>query len=557
MNQSENRKKHKTIRALESKAKNKDINALFQLAQYYEQGEYVEKDPEQAERYYVQALELFQPQSLQLSSLKLTDFRVFDHLEIDFCHQYKHNSNLTVIIGNNGAGKTTILEALAKSLSWLINSIRSNKDSGTGLSIDQLDINNNSIIGYSSIVCQFLITRETQYELELSKSKVGSDSSRKSSLENIKQLASIYKLAHSRNDQYNFPIMAFYDIERAIEIDKKDTLPFDEISEQKGWNKFAGYSKALNGSADFQLFFRWFKHLEDLNNATGQQNQSLLIAIDKLQAELDSELIKEMERQTTLDANIIEFLRVLKQQKQKKIAQLKAQITEESSAQPSTIIKHITEAIYQFMPGFSNLRIQRTPLAMLIDKDNVILNILQLSQGEKSLLALVADIARRLVLLNPSLDNPLQGKGIVLIDEIDLHLHPTWQQSVIPNLLSTFPNVQFIVTTHSPQVLTTVHHQCIRILTKGSVFNASANTFGEESRTTLEDVMSVDSRPQDLMSQQLTNYLERINRGDIESNDISSLRTELEKHYGKDYSQLRLADMAINRHLAIRKNKNI
>ena len=138
MSQPEDRKKHKTIRALENKAHKGDMNALFQLAKNYEQGQYVEKSPKQAEIYYAKVLELFQPQSLQVSSLKLTDFRVFEDLEIDFCHQYKHNSNLTVIIGNNGAGKTAILEALAKSLSWLINGIRSSKDSGTGDSINEL-----------------------------------------------------------------------------------------------------------------------------------------------------------------------------------------------------------------------------------------------------------------------------------------------------------------------------------------------------------------------------------------------------------------------------------
>ena len=232
MSQSEDRKKHKTIRALENKAHKGDMNALFQLAQYYEQGEYVEKDPEQAERYYAQALELFQPQSLQFTYLKLTDFRVFEQLEIDFCHQYKHNSNLTVIIGNNGAGKTTILEALAKSLSWLINSIRSNKDSGTGSSISDLDINNNSIAKYASIVSQLLITKDTQYELELSKSRQGSHISRKSFLESIKQLASLYKLAHSKNDQCSFPIIAFYGAERANDINKKD-IEFNTVLDQK------------------------------------------------------------------------------------------------------------------------------------------------------------------------------------------------------------------------------------------------------------------------------------------------------------------------------------
>lgn len=555
MNQSKKRK-HKTIRALKSKAKSNDIKALFQLAQYYELGEYVEKDAEQAEIYYAQALNLFQPHSLQFTSLKLIDFRVFEQLEVDFCHQYKHASNLTVIIGNNGAGKTTILEALTKSLSWLINSIRSNKDSGTGSLISDLDINNNSTAKYASIVSQILIKKDTQYELELSKSRQGSHISRKNFLESIKQLASLYKLAHAKNDQFSFPIMAFYGAERANDINKKD-IDFNTVLDQKHWTKLDAYDKeALNGKADFKLFMHWFKYLNDANNANNQQNQEILTSISALQAELDSELVMAMEKQAITDANINEFLRVFKQQKQQEIDKLQAQIINNPSIQSNIIIQYVTQAIYTFMPDFSDLRIQLSPFEVLINKNDITLNILQLSQGEKSLLALVADIARRLVLLNPSLDTPLKGNGIVLIDEIDLHLHPTWQQSVITNLLETFPNIQFIVTTHSPQVLTTVHHKCIRILTKDGVFNATVNTIGEESRTTLEDVMDVDSRPQSSMSQHLTDYLKRVNRGDIASDDVQSLRTKLEKHYGKSYSQLRLADMKINQWLAIQATGN-
>ncbi len=64
---------------------------------------------------------------------------------------------------------------------------------------------------------------------------------------------------------------------------------------------------------------------------------------------------------------------------------------------------------------------------MSIDKNGQTLNVLQLSQGEKSLMALVGDIARRLAMMNPMLGNPLNGEGIVLIDEVDMHPHPTWQ----------------------------------------------------------------------------------------------------------------------------------
>ena len=90
----------------------------------------------------------------------------------------------------------------------------------------------------------------------------------------------------------------------------------------------------------------------------------------------------------------------------------------------------------------------------------------QLSDGEKCLIALVADIARRLAIANPILEDPLQGEGVVLIDEVDLHLHPAWQRMVLPKLIATFPNCQFIVSTHSPQILGEVDASQIRILTQ-------------------------------------------------------------------------------------------
>jgi predicted ATP-binding protein involved in virulence len=97
-----------------------------------------------------------------------------------------------------------------------------------------------------------------------------------------------------------------------------------------------------------------------------------------------------------------------------------------------------------------------------IINDGVLININQASQGQKTLIAMIADLSRRLVLLNPNLKNPLYGQGIVIIDEIELHLHPQWQQSIVHSLTSTFPNIQFIITTHSPQILSTVDKDCIR-----------------------------------------------------------------------------------------------
>jgi len=535
-------KKSSTIRVLENKASKDDINALFQLAQYYEEGKEVKKDLEQAEVYFSRVLTLFQAQSLQISSLKLADFRGFESVSIDFTN--KDNSNLTVIIGNNGAGKTSLLDTIKKSLSWIIKSMLNQKSSGTGEFIDELDINNSSESGYASIVTQYSIISGFDCLLELSKTRKNVESTQKGFYQDITQLAKIYKLANSRDVQLNFPMMAYYSIERANEISKKDTKPFDEVAEENSWDKFDGYDKALNGAADFKLFFRWFKYLEDCSNAmVAKQNHKILTEIAKLQSELDGDLIKEMQRQARLDSKANDFLISFKQKKQAELSRLQGQVT---PGLTNKIIESVIQVISEFMPEFKNLRIQRHPLAMLIDKNGIPLNIRQLSQGEQSLLALVADITRRLVLLNPSLENPLQGNGIVLIDEIDLHLHPKWQQAVIPSLLKTFPNIQFIITTHSPQVATTADDECIRILSDGKVYSAPKGSRGAKSSRLLKRLFEVEVRPpNDSNSIDLAEYKNFVYSDNWECIQAQELRKRLDQQFGGEEPDLTELDLYI------------
>lgn len=114
----------------------------------------------------------------------------------------------------------------------------------------------------------------------------------------------------------------------------------------------------------------------------------------------------------------------------------------------------VRSAIMSMLDNCSNLRVARKPrLEMKIDKGNISLNVSQMSDGEKCIMALLGDLARRLTLANPTLENPLLGEGVVLIDEIELHMHPAWQRRILNVLSTTFPNLQFIVTTHSPIIL--------------------------------------------------------------------------------------------------------
>lgn len=124
----------------------------------------------------------------------------------------------------------------------------------------------------------------------------------------------------------------------------------------------------------------------------------------------------------------------------------------------------VNHAIETLVPDVKNLEIDRSSgkARLLVENFGNKVNITQLSQGQKMLVALAGDLARRLTTLNPESDEPLKCHGVVIIDEVELHLHPRWQQEILIGLQRTFPNLQFIVTTHSPQVLSTVDNECIR-----------------------------------------------------------------------------------------------
>jgi predicted ATP-binding protein involved in virulence len=112
----------------------------------------------------------------------------------------------------------------------------------------------------------------------------------------------------------------------------------------------------------------------------------------------------------------------------------------------------IERALQIFLDGFSNLRVAENPPRLMVDKGRTPLDLAQLSDGQRSVLAMVSDLCKRLCQANPQID-PLTGEGVVLIDELELHLHPTWQREIIEKFRRTFPRIQFITTTHSPFVI--------------------------------------------------------------------------------------------------------
>lgn len=168
-------------------------------------------------------------------------------------------------------------------------------------------------------------------------------------------------------------------------------------------------------------------------------------------------------------------------------------------------LKYVTRAIEEFVPDYNNIRVKRSPRPhMLVDKKGITINLDQLSDGEKNLIALVGDIARRLAIANPNNVNPLEGSGIVLIDEIDLHLHPSWQRIMIPKLIELFPNCQFVFSTHSPQVLSHIQPEKIFLLEniKNELsYSKAMDSYGKNTDRILEDLLHVDSRPKEIKNE--------------------------------------------------------
>ena len=183
------------------------------------------------------------------------------------------------------------------------------------------------------------------------------------------------------------------------------------------------------------------------------------------------------------------------------------------------------------------------------------LEIGQLSDGQRAVLALAADLARRMAHGNPHVEDPLSSEAIVLIDEVELHLHPSWQQRILCDLRRTFPNAQFIVSTHSPQVLTTVEPQHIVELARkdGRIVAGSAAgwTYGAQAGDVLSVVMGVDERPDNAFSKKLARYRRLINDDEGESREALVLRRELEG-LSPDDPALSRADVEIRRRQLLR-----
>ncbi len=196
----------------------------------------------------------------------------------------------------------------------------------------------------------------------------------------------------------------------------------------------------------------------------------------------------------------------------------------------------LRSVVGELVPEFTNLRIQESPrLGFVVDKRGQPFYLHQLSDGERGLLALVFDLTRRLAIANPESDDPIaEGMALVLIDEIELHLHPKWQRDVLGRLRSVFRNCQFVVTSQSPLVLGEVEARCVRFLEfqDGKVIATTpSEAYGMDANRILLELMGAPVRNKQ-METELRSLFELIDAENFTQarEKIAALEKQLGEH---------------------------
>ncbi len=331
---------------------------------------------------------------MRISELNLRNFRIIGE---DFpTIKFSPSQNATIFLGNNGCGKTSILD----SISLLISPFISQFPSMSEKMISELDVHRDregKLCDYLEISAIFK-TKGGSYLFESRTRKGASSKAPESDLKEIKQLAQDLKTEILEEENVQLPIFAYYGTGRG-----RINAPERKRNFQKSFDRWDCYSNALTPSADFKSFFAWFDLMEDEERRKREELRDFDYKLPALEA--------------------------------------------------------VRMALANFVGGkFRSPRIELHPLRFVMTENNGEgkernLRIEQMSDGYKIIIAMVADIASRMSEANPDMENPLATSGIILIDEIDLHLHPKWQRLVVGQLMNTFPNIQFILTTHSPIIV--------------------------------------------------------------------------------------------------------
>ena len=378
--------------------------------------------------------------------------------------------SINVMLGINGSGKTSILDLLAILLSRFADPIRSPKK--IGQTIAPMDIKDGTNVTVNTITIDF-DGEEIQWQASRRSGRQVDPQSRNSQQNQVRKLAHQVADELEKEIRTNLPIAVYYSVNRAV-LD----VPL-RIRTQHKFDRFSAFENSLAGVRnDFRLFFEWYRNQEDIEN-----EKRRILQEDQSSAPLYED------------------------------AQLKA----------------VRKAI-GVLSGFKDIRVRRQAPHMEAKKGSAYIDIRKLSDGEKCLLALAGDLARRLAIANPSLSNALEAQGIVLIDQVELHLHPQWQRGIVPSLQKTFQNCQFIITTHSPQVTADVKPENILILKDSGELDHPEDSYGWNTDSLLEDIFDTPSRPR-YAQEKIDKLFDAVSDHNfVKAEEISQ---EIEQKYGR------------------------
>lgn len=335
---------------------------------------------------------------MRLEQVAIRNLRLFGQEEQVI--QFESDKNITILLGDNGAGKTSVLYGCTVVLSNFFSAFPyiSNKTFAPG---DVKVISNSKKADYLHVGIR--MTTEKGNTIVVDQYKKGnSNATPKTNLSELKEYASTIKAKIDADECVSMPILAYYGTERGQIQAPERRRDFNTV-----FPRWDSYSGSLEPATNFKRFFTWFERNED----------------------------EERRKQIEL----------------------------KDFSYRSFVLSSVRDALSKIDLKLQNPRVLTSPLRFVMDDVSGVegpkeVRIERMSDGYRIMVAMVADIAARMAEANPSFDcsglkSPLEAPGIVFIDEIDLHLHPLWQRKVLRQLRMIFPNVQFIVTTHSPNVV--------------------------------------------------------------------------------------------------------
>ena len=386
---------------------------------------------------------------MKLKKVKIINYRCFKEAEIDF------DEHTTLIVGKNGAGKTAILDAVAVAISTFLLGI----DVGVSRSISKDDARYefHDLDGTVDPQHQFPVNIESigdildNYNVKWVRS-LNSESGN-TTVKEARELTNISKSVQNRimtgDKSLNLPLISYYGTGR-LYAQKKEKKNIKSLTEFK---RQVGYVDCMAAESNEKLMLNWFqiqtlKSLQE-QQRTGKVEKPLLLKT------VESAICKCFERISgSKNADIVFDL-------------------------------DTHRLVLNFESGDGSLQ------KFAMD---------EMSDGYKNTLSMIGDIAYRMAVLNPMLGDKVleETSGVVMIDEIDLHLHPQWQQTLISDLNTIFPKIQFIVSSHAPAVINSVAKEQIRILDNGGIYMPAAQTYGRDANSILREVMKVSERPTDI-----------------------------------------------------------